>query len=81
MLVSLLLSGIYFVGVLLGLVLIAFANAKWETDMSPELSLLSWIIVAYIVLVIVTSPLGNLYYWLYDKFKKRFKTEELNKKV
>lgn len=76
MLVSLLLSGIYFVGVLLGLVLIAFANAKWETDMSPELSLLSWIIVAYIVLVIVTSPLGNLYYWLYDKFKKRFKTEE-----
>lgn len=71
-----LLFGIYFVGVLLGLVLIAFANVKWETDMMPELSLLSWIIVAYIVFVIVTSPLGKLYYWLYDKFKERFKTAE-----
>lgn len=71
-----LLFGIYFVGVLLGLVLIAFANAKWKTDIWPELSLLSWIIVVYIVFVIVTSPLGKLYYWLYDKFKQRFKTEE-----
>lgn len=68
--IGLLIVGIYFIGVLLALVLIAWLNAKWETDMMPELSLLSWIIVAYIVFVIVTSPLGKLYYWLYNKFKE-----------
>ena len=72
----LVLFGIYFVGVLFGLVLIALVNAKCGIDMWPELSLLSWIIVAYIVFVIVTSPLGTLYYWLYDKFKEWFKTTE-----
>jgi len=71
-----LLFGIYFVGVLLGLVLVALVNAKWEIDMRPELSLLSWIIITYIVVVIVTSPLEKLYYWLYGKFKEWFKTEE-----
>lgn len=65
-----LLFGIYFVGVLLCLVLIALVNAKWEFNMWPELSLFSWIIVAYIVFVIVTSPLGKLYDWLYNKFKE-----------
>lgn len=65
-----LIVGIYFIGVLLALVLIAWLNARHGFDICPELSLGSWFsIIAYII-IYATAPFGKLYDWLYNKFKE-----------
>lgn len=63
------LVGVYCIGVILAIILLAWANAKYDTDMSAELSLLSWLIILWIIFVFVTSPLFKLYMWFYNKFK------------
>lgn len=68
--IGVLIVGIYFIGVLLALVLIAWLNARHGFDISPELSLGSWFsIIAYMIFY-VTAPLSKLYDWLYNKFEE-----------
>lgn len=72
-----LIVGIYFIGVLLALVLIAWLNAKYGFDICPELSLGSWFsIIAYII-IYATAPFGKLYDWLYNKFERHEKTNSM----
>ena len=68
--IGLLIVGIYFIGVLLTLVLIAWVNAKHGLDVSPGLSLGSWFSVIAFMIVYVAAPFGKLYDWLYNKFKE-----------
>lgn len=70
MMIGLLIVGIYFIGVLLALVLIAWLNARLGFDFSPELSLGSWFSIIAYVIIYVTAPFGKLYDWLYNKFKE-----------
>lgn len=68
--IGLLIAGIYFIGVLLALVLIAWANARYGFDISPELSLGSWFSIIAYMIIYATSPFGKFYDWLYNKFKE-----------
>lgn len=77
MMIGLLIVGIYFIGVLLALVLIAWLNARHGFDFSPELSLGSWFSIIAYMIIYATAPFGKLYDWLYNKFERHEKTNSM----
>lgn len=66
--------GIYFIGVVLALIVIALINGRYEDDISPAYCTMSWFLLfIYGILSFVVYPLDRFYKWLYKIFEKKKK--------
>lgn len=72
--VALAILGIYFIGVVLALIVIALINARECDDICPAFCTMSWfLLLIFGILYFVVYPLGRFYKWLYRVFKKKKK--------
>ena len=66
--------GIYFIGVVLALIVIALINGRYGDDISPGFCTMSWfLLLIFGILYFVVYPLERFYNWLYKVFKKKKK--------
>ena len=66
--------GIYFIGVVLALIVIALINGRYEDNISPANCAMSWFLLLFFgVLYFMVYPLDCFYKWLYKIFKKKKK--------
>lgn len=71
---GLIVLGIYFIGVVLALIVIALINGKYGDDLSPALCVGSWfLLLIFGILSFVVYPLDRFYKWLYKIFEKKKK--------
>lgn len=64
--------GIYFIGVVLALIVIAFINGRYDDNISPINCATSWFLLfIFGILYFVVYPLDRFYKWLYKIFKKK----------
>ncbi len=76
--VVLIVLGVYLIGVVLALMVIAFINGRYGDDLSPDLSpalcSMSWFtVLIFGILCFVVYPLDRFYKWLYKVFEKKKK--------
>lgn len=69
---ALIVLGIYFIGVILALIVIALINGRYGDDIMPANCTMSWFLLLFFgVLFFVVYPLERFYKWLYKIFKKK----------
>ena len=72
--VALAILGIYFIGVVLALIVIALINGRCRDNISPANCTMSWFLLLFFgILYFVVYPLHQFYKWLYKIFEKKKK--------
>lgn len=63
---------IYYIGVLISLVCIAWFNVKYDAYMEQVVSFMSWGVVLAFLISLLEMPLEPFYNWVYNKIKKYY---------
>jgi hypothetical protein len=72
--IALIVFGIYFIGVVLALIVIALINGRYEDNIIPAYCTMSWFLLLFFgILYFVVYPLDRFYKWLYKIFEKKKK--------
>ncbi len=72
--VALAILGIYFIGVVLALIVIALINGRCRDNISPVNCTMSWFLLLFFgIFYFVVYPLDRFYKWLYKIFEKKKK--------
>lgn len=66
---------IYYIGVLISLIIIAWVNAKFDAYINQEVSFMSWAVVLAFLMSLLVIPLEPFYNWIYNKIKKYYESK------